>query len=386
MRKKVLVIFGTRPEAIKLAPLIKAFQAYADDIDLKTCVTGQHRSMLDQILSLFKIQPDYDLNLMQAGQDLSDLTGRVLKSVASIIRKEKPDMVIVQGDTTTSFASALAAFYEKVEVGHVEAGLRTNNPYAPFPEEVNRQITSRLSRYHFAPTPQDNRNLIKENIPPDSILVTGNTVIDALLWVLDGLKKYPQRMNAVLHRINQSGYPLLEKDDAQKIILVTGHRRENFGHGFLNICNSIKSVAKSYPHIDIVYPVHLNPNVNDPVRHHLSHIENIHLTAPLDYEAFVYLMSRAHILVTDSGGLQEEAPSLGIPVLVMRECTERPAAVEAGTAILIGTDPGRMEKHIHQLLSDTDQYQLMANKHNPFGDGHAAKKICKFIHTQLSSC
>jgi UDP-N-acetylglucosamine 2-epimerase (non-hydrolysing) len=386
MHQKVLVIFGTRPEAIKLAPLIKEFQACSDVIDLKTCVTGQHRSMLDQILTLFNIEPDYDLDLMEPGQDLSDLTGRVLKSVVSIIRKVKPDMVIVQGDTTTSFASALAAFYEKVEVGHVEAGLRTNNPYAPFPEELNRQITSRLSTYHFAPTQQDKRNLIKENISPDGIIVTGNTVIDALLWVLDRLKQDPDRMNTVIHRIHQCGYPALDRQGDKKIILVTGHRRENFGQGFINICNGIKNVAETHPHIDIVYPVHLNPNVNAPVRNRLSGIENVHLVTPLDYEAFLYLMSRSYILVTDSGGLQEEAPSVGIPVLVMRENTERPAAVEAGTAILIGTDTGKMEKYIHQLLSDPDQYQRMANKHNPFGDGQAAKKICRFIQTLFSCC
>jgi UDP-N-acetylglucosamine 2-epimerase (non-hydrolysing) len=337
--------------------------------------------MLDQILTLFKIEPDYDLDLMVSGQELSDLTGRVLKSVVSIIREVKPDMVIVQGDTTTSFASALAAFYEKVEVGHVEAGLRTNNPYAPFPEELNRQITSRLSKYHFAPTQQDKHNLIKENISPDSIIVTGNTVIDALLWVLDRLKKDLDRMNTVIHRIHQSGYSGLDSQGDKKIILVTGHRRENFGQGFINICNGIVNVAKTHPHIDIVYPVHLNPNVNGPVRNHLSGIENVHLVTPLDYEAFLYLMSRSYILVTDSGGLQEEAPSVGIPVLVMRDNTERPAAVEAGTAILIGTDIGKMEKYIHQLLSDPAQYQRMAGKHNPFGDGYAAKKICRFIQT-----
>lgn len=379
MQKKILVIFGTRPEAIKLAPLIKQFQACPDDIDLKTCVTGQHRSMLDQILTLFDIQPDFDLDLMQAGQDLSDLTGRVLKSVVSIIRTVKPDMVIVQGDTTTSFASALAAFYERVEVGHVEAGLRTNNPYSPFPEELNRQITSRLSKFHFAPTEQDKRNLMKENIHTDGIIVTGNTVIDALLWVLDRLKQDTHRTNDVIGRIHQSGYPSLGSEGGRKIILVTGHRRENFGQGFIDICNGIKNVAESHDHMDIVYPVHLNPNVNDPVRNLLSDTENIHLVTPLDYESFIYLMSRSHILVTDSGGLQEEAPSLGIPVLVMRENTERPAAVEAGTAILIGTDAKKMEKHIHKLLSEPDQYQRMASKHNPFGDGHAAKKICRFI-------
>ncbi|PLY05615.1 MAG: UDP-N-acetylglucosamine 2-epimerase (non-hydrolyzing) [Arcobacter sp.] len=372
--KKVLLVFGTRPEAIKMAPLVKAFEK-EESIESKVCVTAQHREMLDQVLEMFDITPDYDLNLMKPGQDLYDITANVLLGLKDVLRDFKPDVVLVHGDTTTTSASSLASFYEKVKVGHVEAGLRTGDMYSPWPEEANRQITGVLANYHFAPTTTSENNLLKENKNKEDILVTGNTVIDALFLALDKIETNKELKNKILENIN-SQYKINED---KKLILVTGHRRENFGQGFINICESLKTLANNNPDIDIVYPVHLNPNVQKPVKEILSDTPNVFLIEPLQYESFIYMMNKSYFIITDSGGVQEEAPSLGKPVLVMRDTTERPEAVEAGTVKLVGTNPESIINEAQKLLDDKIEYNAMSKAHNPYGDGNSCERIVEFI-------
>ncbi len=374
MTKKIMVVFGTRPEAIKMAPVVAALKTRSDQFETIVCVTAQHRQMLDQVLDLFHITPDYDLDLMRPGQQLGELTGRVIDGVQQVIQKAKPDVVLVHGDTTTTFAASLAAFYEQVAVGHVEAGLRTHNLYSPWPEEANRQLTGVLTQYHFAPTEQAKKNLLAENVSADKILVTGNTVIDALLWVTGKI-----RDDRTLTRQFDEQFSFL--DPNRKLILVTGHRRENFGQGFLNICEGLKNLAES-ENVEVLYPVHLNPNVQKPVREVLGDCSNIHLVDPQDYLPFVYLMNRAWLIISDSGGIQEEAPSLGKPVLVMRDTTERPEAVEVGTVRLVGTDARAIVSAAKELLDDPDAYQMMAGKDNPYGDGTAAERIVDWLAKQ----
>jgi len=372
--KKVLLIFGTRPEAIKMAPLVKAFEKETS-IESKVCVTAQHREMLDQVLDMFEIVPDYDLNLMKPGQDLYDITSNILLGMKDVLSDFSPDVVFVHGDTTTTSATSLAAFYQKIKVGHVEAGLRTGDIYSPWPEEANRQITGILANYHFAPTTISRDNLLRENKSKESIFVTGNTVIDALFLALNKIKNNEKLKNNIISIINAQ-YNL---DDSKKFILVTGHRRENFGQGFINICEALKTLAINNPDIDIVYPVHLNPNVQKPVKELLSEISNVHLMEPLQYETFLYLMSKSYFIITDSGGVQEEAPSLGKPVLVMRDTTERPEALEAGTVKLVGTNSEMITKEAQKLLDDDIEYKKMSKAHNPYGDGKACENIVEFI-------
>ncbi|WP_418179100.1 non-hydrolyzing UDP-N-acetylglucosamine 2-epimerase [Aliarcobacter lanthieri] len=372
--KKVLLVFGTRPEAIKMAPLVKAFEKESS-IETKVCVTAQHRQMLDQVLEMFDIKPDYDLNIMKSGQDLYDITSKVLLGLKDIFEEFKPDIVLVHGDTTTSSSASLAAFYSKIKVGHVEAGLRTGNIYSPWPEEANRQITGVLANYHFAPTTTSKDNLIKENKNLDNIVVTGNTVIDALFLALDKIEKNDELKSKIINSIN-SQYKLSE---GKKIILVTGHRRENFGEGFINICEALKNIAINNLDVDIVYPVHLNPNVQKPVKDILSNTSNVYLINPLQYEEFIYMMNKSYFIITDSGGVQEEAPSLGKPVLVMRDTTERPEAVEAGTVKLVGTSKEIIIKETQKLLDNKSEYEKMSKAHNPYGDGKACEKIVDFI-------
>ena len=373
-RKKVLLVFGTRPEAIKMAPLVKVFENDST-IEAKVCVTAQHREMLDQVLDMFEIVPDYDLNLMKPGQDLYDITVNVLVGMKNVLSEFNPDLVLVHGDTTTTSATSLAAFYQKIKVGHVEAGLRTDNMYSPWPEEANRQITGVLANYHFAPTTTSRDNLIRENKDEKNIVVTGNTVIDALFLALDKIENNVDLKNNIILNINTQ-YKLY---DTKKFILVTGHRRENFGHGFINICEALKTLALNNPDVDIVYPVHLNPNVQNPVKEMLSDVSNIYLINPLQYEAFLYLMRKSYFIITDSGGVQEEAPSLGKPVLVMRDTTERPEALEAGTIKLVGTNTVMIVKEAQILLDNDKEYEKMSKAHNPYGDGKACEKIVKFI-------
>jgi len=372
--KKVLLVFGTRPEAIKMAPLVKAFEKETL-IQSKVCVTAQHREMLDQVLDMFDIKPDYDLNIMKPGQDLFDVTSNVLLGMKDVLTDFNPDVVLVHGDTTTTSASSLAAFYNKIKVGHVEAGLRTGDIYSPWPEEANRQITGVLANYHFAPTTTSENNLLKENKNKDNIIVTGNTVIDALFLALDKIDDNVQLKNKIIDSIN-SQYKL---KDNKKLILVTGHRRENFGQGFINICQALKSLALNNPDIDIIYPVHLNPNVQKPVKEMLSDVSNIFLIEPLQYESFIYMMSKSYFIITDSGGVQEEAPSLGKPVLVMRDTTERPEAIDAGTVKLVGTNPHTIIEEAQKLLDDYTEYEKMSKAHNPYGDGKACERIVNFI-------
>ncbi len=372
--KKVLVVFGTRPEAIKMAPLVKALEAEGL-LELKVCVTAQHREMLDQVLKIFDIEPDYDLNLMKVGQDLYDITANVLLGMKEVLSDFQPDIVLVHGDTTTTSATSLAAFYQKIKVGHVEAGLRTNNIYSPWPEEANRQITGILSNYHFAPTTNSKDNLLKENKKSEDIIVTGNTVIDALFLALEKIENSKALKDKIIATIS-SQYQMNEN---RKIVLVTGHRRENFGQGFINICEALKSLALNNPDIDIVYPVHLNPNVQKPVKEILSDVSNVYLIDPLQYEQFIYLMSQSYFIITDSGGVQEEAPSLGKPVLVMRDTTERPEALEAGTVKLVGTDMHIIIEEAQRLLDDNMAYEKMSKAHNPYGDGKACSRIVDFI-------
>ena len=368
---KVLVVFGTRPEAIKMAPLIKELQSHSK-ISTIVCVTAQHREMLDQVLDLFHIAPDHDLNIMKTGQTLPDVTTNILHGLTPILINEQPDVVLVHGDTATTFATSLAAYYQKVKVGHIEAGLRTGNIYSPWPEEANRRLTGVLTTFHFAPTSTSKSNLLKENVKPEQICITGNTVIDALLSVVDKLKQ-----STDLQTQFKQKFDFLSEH--RPIILVTGHRRENFGSGFENICRALTEIANQFPNIDIVYPVHLNPNVQEPVNRLLSSIKNIYLIPPLDYLPFVYLMHRSHIILTDSGGIQEEAPSLGKPVLVMRDTTERPEAVVAGTVKLVGTDPLTITEEIQTLLTNDAKYLSMSKAHNPYGDGKASKYIVDYL-------
>ncbi|MFW2014563.1 non-hydrolyzing UDP-N-acetylglucosamine 2-epimerase [Acinetobacter bereziniae] len=376
--KKILIVFGTRPEAIKMAPLVKEFKKN-NNFETKVCVTAQHRQMLDQVLEIFDIVPEYDLNIMKKGQDLYDITANVLVGIREVLGDFKPDIVFVHGDTSTTFSTSLAAFYLKIKVGHIEAGLRTFDIYSPWPEEGNRQLTGVLSTYHFAPTLQSKNNLLGEGKKNENIYVTGNTVIDALKYVLRRIEHQPTLKQKIKSNIcNQ--YRL---DETRKIILVTGHRRENFGQGFVNICEGLKELAQNNPNIDIVYPVHLNPNVQKPVNEILSDIENIYLIEPLQYEEFIFLMNQAYFIITDSGGIQEEAPSLGKPVLVMRDTTERPEALEAGTVKLIGCDKETLVIEAQKLLHDNDEYEKMARAHNPYGDGNSCSRIVE-IYTELS--
>lgn len=369
--KKILLVFGTRPEAIKMAPLVKALQKDSEHFETKICVTAQHRQMLDQVLEVFDIVPEYDLNIMAPNQDLYDITSRVLVGLRGVLDDFAPDIVLVHGDTTTSMAAALAAFYRQIPVGHVEAGLRTYNMLSPWPEEMNRQVTDRMCTYYFAPTEKSRQNLLRENVDATKIHVTGNTVIDALLMAVDIIEKKPHIKTAIEDELRDKGYAMGNRP----YILVTGHRRENFGEGFLNICKAIRQIAEEHPEMDIVYPVHLNPNVQKPVYELLSGTPNIYLVKPLDYLPFVYAMQHSTLLLTDSGGVQEEAPSLGKPVLVMRETTERPEAVEAGTVRLVGTDVAAIVGNVHELLHDPEVYRKMSESYNPYGDGHACERI-----------
>ena len=376
-RKKVLIVFGTRPEAIKMAPLVKAFLDHAEGFETKVCVTAQHREMLDQVLDLFGIIPDYDLNIMKPGQDLYTVTSAVLLQMKAVLTDFKPDVVFVHGDTSTTFATSLAAFYQQIKVAHVKAGLRTGNVYSPWPEEANRQLTTQITAYHFAPTETSKANLVKENVKESCIAVTGNTVIDALFLALRKIKGDPKLEQQIIDQLSSTSNCQLRDD--RKIILVTGHRRENHGQGFIDICSALKELALHNPDIDIVYPVHLNPNVQGPVKKLLSDLDNIHLIEPLQYEQFVYLMDRSYFIITDSGGVQEEAPSLGKPVLVMRNTTERPEALEAGTVKLVGTDPELIIKEAQKLLDNHDEYDKMSKAHNPYGNGDACEKIIAFF-------
>jgi UDP-N-acetylglucosamine 2-epimerase (non-hydrolysing) len=371
--KKILLVFGTRPEAIKMAPVVMALKACPDDFQVQVCLTGQHRQMLDQVMEFFELQADYDLNVMKPNQSLTELSANVLRGMQEVLEKAKPDVVLVHGDTTTSTMAALAAFYAQTKVGHVEAGLRTFDKWAPFPEEMNRAITGRLTDFHFAPTLSSQNNLLRENVAVESITITGNTVIDALMFSVEKVRKnFPQRCQEIMAGL----------DESKKLILVTGHRRENFGDGVLNICEALLEISQS-AEVEIVYPVHLNPNIKGPVHDLLANVPNIHLVEPLDYEAFVWMMDKAYLVITDSGGVQEEAPSLGKPVLVMRDKTERPEAVEAGTVILVGTDRQKIVSETLDLISNRDRYTGMSMLHNPYGDGKAAGRIAQFLKENL---
>lgn len=371
MRKKVLVVFGTRPEAIKMAPLVKTLKEREAYFDTRVCVTAQHREMLDQVLELFDIQPDYDLDVMEPGQDLFGVTTKILNGMNVVLSEFKPEMVLVHGDTATTFSASLSAFYNQVSIGHVEAGLRTGNIYSPWPEEANRKLTGVLAKYHFAPTKTSKDNLIKENVLAENVYITGNTVIDALYLVLDKIDNDQELQVDLRNFIKQSGF----QDIDSRFVLITGHRRENFGKGFLNICNALKSLAFNNPGVNFVYPVHLNPNVRKPVNELLSDAKNVFLIEPLQYEAFLMLMNKSYIILTDSGGIQEEAPSLGKPVLVMRDTTERPEAVEAGTVKLVGAEEQSIVSSVQKLLDDKEEYSKMSKAHNPYGDGKASERI-----------
>jgi UDP-N-acetylglucosamine 2-epimerase (non-hydrolysing) len=370
--KKNLIVFGTRPEAIKMAPLVKAFEKYTDDFETKVCITAQHREMLDQVLSFFEIKPDYDLDLMKPNQNLYTLTASIIENMKPVLEDFQPDYVYVHGDTTTTMAAALAGFYSGAEVCHVEAGLRTFNKRAPFPEETNRSVTGRLADFHFPPTEKSKENLLKEGIKEETTEITGNTVIDALLFSVNKL----QQQNYIDEEIKEVQAKV---DISKKIILVTGHRRENHGEGFINICKALKEIAEKNPDCELVYPVHLNPNVQKPVYELLSEVKNIKLIAPLNYPAFVWLMEKSYLIITDSGGVQEEAPSLGKPVLVMREITERPEAVKAGTVILVGTNAKKIISETQKLMDDEAYYQNLSKLHNPYGDGKASERIISFM-------
>lgn len=374
-----MLVFGTRPEAIKMAPLVKKFQEYPEQFETIVCVTGQHREMLDQVLTIFDIKPDYDLNIMKQGQDLYDVTARVLTGMRDVLKEAQPDVVLVHGDTTTSTAAALASFYQQIPVGHVEAGLRTHNIYSPWPEEMNRQITGRIATYHFAPTPLSKQNLLAEAVKESDISVTGNTVIDALYMVVDKIKNdkaLDSELNALLVK---AGYDVNRLADGKKLVLITGHRRENFGDGFINMCSAIKTLTEKYPEVDFVYPMHLNPNVRKPIHEvfgeDLSGLSNMFFIEPLEYLSFVYLMEKSTIVLTDSGGIQEEAPGLGKPVLVMRDTTERPEALEAGTVKLVGTNYDKIVNEVSALLDNEDYYNEMSRAVNPYGDGLACERI-----------
>lgn len=385
MMKKIMLVFGTRPEAIKMAPLVKAFQEKKDEFETIVCVTGQHREMLDQVLHLFDIKPDYDLNIMKQGQDLYDITSRVLLGMRDVFKVCRPDILFVHGDTTTSTAAALAGFYQQIPVAHIEAGLRTNDIYSPWPEEMNRQITGRIATYDFSPTQLSRKNLLKENVDDNKITVTGNTVIDALHLVTSKIKKDKILNEQLIKDLKVRGYNTQRLNDKKRLVLITGHRRENFGDGFLHICNAIKDLAAMHPDVDFVYPMHLNPNVRKPIHEvfgeNLSNLDNIFFIEPLEYLMFVFLMEKADIVLTDSGGIQEEAPGLGKPVLVMRDTTERPEAVEAGTVKLVGTNYQAIIDNVSRLLTDTTEYEKMSKANNPYGDGKACERIINKILT-----
>lgn len=382
-RKTVMLVFGTRPEAIKMAPLVKEFLKHPDKFKTIVCVTGQHRQMLDQVLDLFEISPDYDLNIMKQGQDLYDVTARVLTGMRDVLKEAQPDVVLVHGDTTTSTAAALAAFYQQIPVGHVEAGLRTHNIYSPWPEEMNRQITGRIAEYNFAPTPLSRENLLRENIEDEKISVTGNTVIDALYLVVDKIKHNPELDSKLSAELKKAGYDVNRLANDKKLVLITGHRRENFGDGFISMCKAIKTLTEKYPDVDFVYPMHLNPNVRKPIHEvfgeNLTGLGNMFFIEPLEYLSFVYLMEKSNIVLTDSGGIQEEAPGLGKPVLVMRDTTERPEAVEAGTVKLVGTNYARIVHEVSTLLDVPEHYEEMSKAVNPYGDGQACSRIVKAL-------
>ena len=381
-----MLVFGTRPEAIKMAPLVKEFQKYPQDFTTLVCVTGQHREMLDQVLHLFEIQPTYDLNIMRQGQDLYDVTSRVLTGMRDVLKKAQPDLVLVHGDTTTSTATALAAFYQQIPVGHIEAGLRTHNIYSPWPEEMNRQITGRIATYHFAPTPLSQENLLKENISADNIQITGNTVIDALYTVVSKMKANTKLSETLSEHLRKAGYDTSRLTKERTLVLITGHRRENFGEGFVHICQAIKTLTEKYPNTDFVYPMHLNPNVRQPISEVFSktHGENIFFIEPLEYLDFVFLMEKSTLVLTDSGGIQEEAPGLGKPVLVMRDTTERPEALAAGTVRLVGTNYDKIVAEVSHLLDDADYYTTMSRAANPYGDGKASERIRRILHQALA--
>jgi len=385
---KILLVFGTRPEAIKMAPLVKAFQKCPETFEVKVCVTAQHRQMLDQVLDIFDIIPDYDLDIMAPNQDLYDITSKVLLGMRGVLSEYKPDVVLVHGDTTTSMATGLASFYQQIKTGHVEAGLRTYNLQSPWPEEMNRQVTDRICDYYFAPTTRSRQNLLDEGVADEKIAVTGNTVIDALYWVVSKINADATLQMQLQQQISHAGYPKIlhsqldtagHRNSSLHYILVTGHRRENFGDGFLNICKALKEIAVTHPETDILYPVHLNPNVQKPVYELLSDVKNIFLMNPLDYLPFVFLMQNSYLILTDSGGVQEEAPSLGKPVLVMRNTTERPEAVQAGTVKLVGTDGVTIVENVNLLLNNQSIYAQMSQAHNPYGDGKACERIINFL-------
>ncbi len=385
--KKILLVFGTRPEAIKMAPLVKELQKQSNDFEVFVCVTGQHREMLDQVLLLFDIKPDYDLNIMRQGQDLYDVTARVLIGMRDVLKDCCPDIVLVHGDTTTSVTAALAAYYQQIPVGHIEAGLRTHDIYSPWPEEMNRQLTGRITTYHFAPTLLSKQNLLDEGIKDDFITVTGNTVIDALYMTVDKIKKNKELDTKLQKRLTESGYDAIRLDNGRKLILITGHRRENFGDGFISMCKAIKTLAKKYPNIDYVYPMHLNPNVRCPIHdvfgEDLSNLGNMFFIEPLEYFSFVYLMEKSTAILTDSGGIQEEAPALGKPVLVMRDTTERPEALEAGTVKLVGTDYDKIVCELSELIENQSSYEKMSRAINPYGDGKSCERILSFLNSKM---
>lgn len=372
-----MLVFGTRPEAIKMAPLVKEFQKYPKEFETIVCVTGQHREMLDQVLRIFEIRPDYDLDIMKQGQDLYDVTARVLTGMRDVLKEAQPDVVLVHGDTTTSTASALAAFYQQIPVGHIEAGLRTHNIYSPWPEEMNRLITGRIATYHFSPTPLSRQNLLAEGIKEEAITVTGNTVIDALYWVVEKIKNNKFLSVELGSFLKTAGYDVNRLNDNRRLVLITGHRRENFGDGFIHMCLAIKNLVEKYPQVDFVYPMHLNPNVRKPIHEVFGETtaDNMFFIEPLEYLSFVYLMEKSDIVLTDSGGIQEEAPGLGKPVLVMRDTTERPEALEAGTVKLVGTDYNKIVSEVSALLDNQEYYDRMSKAVNPYGDGKACERI-----------
>lgn len=378
-----MLVFGTRPEAIKMAPLVKEFEKYPETYKTIVCVTGQHREMLDQVLNLFEIRPDYDLNIMKQGQDLYDVTARVLVGMRDVLKEAQPDVVLVHGDTTTSTAAALAAFYQQIPVGHVEAGLRTHNIYSPWPEEMNRLLTGRIATHHFSPTQLSRQNLLTENVAESTIIVTGNTVIDALYWVVNKIKNDATLDNELNALLKTAGYDVNRLKDGKKLVLITGHRRENFGDGFINMCTAIKDLTIKYPDVDFVYPMHLNPNVRKPIHEvfgeDLSNLGNMFFIEPLEYLSFVYLMEKSTIVLTDSGGIQEEAPGLGKPVLVMRDTTERPEALEAGTVKLVGTNYDKIVSEVSMLLENKEYYDTMSKAVNPYGDGLACGRIVEWL-------
>lgn len=384
--KKIMLVFGTRPEAIKMAPLVKEFQKYPEQFHTIVCVTGQHREMLDQVLKLFEIKPDYDLDIMKQGQDLYDITARVLIGMKNVLKESVPDIVLVHGDTTTSTASALAAFYQQIPVGHVEAGLRTHNIYSPWPEEINRQITGRIATYHFSPTEQSKQNLLKEGIKENKIVITGNTVIDALNVIIEKINTNTKIADIAKSSLKNSGYDINRLNKSRKLVLITGHRRENFGKGFISICAAIKTLAEKHSDVDFVYPMHLNPNVRNPIHELFGYqntFQNLFFIEPLEYLPFVFLMKNSYIVLTDSGGIQEEAPGIGKPVLVMRDTTERPEALKAGTVKLVGTDFTKITSEVSELIENKTYYKTISKKQNPYGDGKACERIINFVINNL---